>query len=126
MGIHQLLPRAILADTAVAVLIGWAARPSLAVTAGPSCGTQVETNNEGIAIRILFAKNGAVQRYEVVTSHENEEAANDFRLSLEARFGPAVVNAPPLRIVSFKKAEGGGMALPDKAIDSCGRTLSFN
>lgn len=80
---------------------------------------------QGISIRILFAKNGAVQRYEVVSAQENEEAMNDFRIALERRYGPAGVDAPPLRIVSFKQAPSGGMMMPDKAIDSCGRTLSF-
>ena len=81
-------------------------------------------NDKGIAVKILFAKNGAVQRYVVVNSEENMEELNDFRISLEARYGPAGVNAPPLRIVSFKPG-GNGMQIPDKAIDSCGRTQSF-
>ncbi len=75
-------------------------------------------------MRILFAKNGAVQRYEVVNSNENEEAVNDFRIDLEREYGPAGINAPPLHIVSFKPGSGG-MMMPDKAIDSCGRKLSF-
>jgi hypothetical protein len=35
------------------------------------------------------------------------------------------MDAPPVRIVSFKAGKSGGMMLPDKAIDSCGRTFSF-
>ena len=81
-------------------------------------------NEKGLEIKILFAKNGSVQRYQMVETQENVEAANDFRLQLESKYGPAGVNAPPLRIVSFK-AGSGGMQVPDKAVDSCGRTLSF-
>ncbi|MDP9110316.1 MAG: hypothetical protein M3M96_01600 [Candidatus Eremiobacteraeota bacterium] len=99
--------------------------PAAAVTAGPSCGMQVANSDKGISVRILFAKNGAVQRYEVVNSPENEEAVNDFRIALERQYGPAGVDAPPLRIVSFKQGTSGGMMMPDKAIDSCGRKLSF-
>ncbi len=99
--------------------------PSQAVTPGPSCGEQLLKSQTGIAIRVLFAKNGAVQRYLVVDSQENMEAVNDFRLTLERQFGPAAVNAPPLHIVSFKSGGGSGMMVPDKAKDSCDRTLSF-
>jgi hypothetical protein len=111
-----------------AVLGAWLGTraPSLAVTAGPSCGERTEKNDKGIVFRILFAKNGAVQRYEVVNSQENEEGVNDMRQDLEKVYGPAGINAPPLHISSFKPAPGGGgMMVPDKAIDSCGRTLSF-
>ncbi len=99
-------------------------RPSLAVTPGPSCGQQLVRNDKGIAIKILFAKNGTVQRYLTVDSQENIEEANDLRTSLEQRYGPAGVNAPPMHIVSFKPGSSG-MMIPDKAVDSCGRTLSF-
>ena len=100
------------------------ASPSLAVAAGPSCGEQLVKNDKGIEIKVLFAKNGSVQRYLVMDSQENMEEANDLRISLEQRYGPAGVNAPPMHIVSFKPGSGG-MMVPDKAVDSCGRTLSF-
>ena len=99
-------------------------RPSLALTPGPSCGEQLVKNDKGIAIRVLFAKNGSVQQYLVLNSQDNMEDANDMRISLEQHFGPAGVNAPPMHIVSFKPGSGG-MMIPDKAVDSCGRTLSF-
>jgi hypothetical protein len=100
------------------------AEPALAVTSGPACGEQLVKNDRGVAIKILFAKNGSVQRYLVVDSQENMEEANDMRISLEQRYGPAGVDAPPMHIVSFKPGSGG-MMVPDKAVDSCGRTLSF-
>ena len=99
-------------------------RPSLAVTQGPACGEHVEKNEQGQAIQILFAKNGSVQRYVIEDAKENMESVNDFMLQLEQKYGKAAVNAPPLRIVSFKPG-AEGMQIPDKAVDSCGRTLSF-
>ena len=92
--------------------------------AGPACGEQLVKNDNGIQIKILFAKNGTVQRYQILNDQENVEQANDMLISLEQRYGSAGVSAPPLHIVSFKKGSGG-MMLPDKAVDSCGRTLSF-
>ncbi len=100
------------------------ARPAVAVTLGPSCGEQLVKNEKGIAFKILFAKNGSVQQYLLLDSQENIEEANDMRISLEQRFGSAGVDAPPMHIVSFKPGSGG-MMIPDKAVDSCGRTLSF-
>ena len=104
---------------------GLLAAPAHAVTAGPSCGRQVAKGDGAVEIRILFAKNGAVQRYEVVSSEANTESVNNLRLALEREYGPAGVNAPPLQIVSLKKAKAGDMMLPDKAVDSCGRTSSY-
>lgn len=80
-----------------------------------------------VEIKILFAKNGAVQRYLVASGAEGDmEGVNDLRITLQKEYGPADIDAPPLRIVSFKPSPGGGgMSVPDKAIDSCGRTLSF-
>ncbi len=92
--------------------------------AGPSCGEQTVKSDSGVQVNILFAKNGAVQRYLVINSQENMESVNDLIKKLEMHFGPAGINAPPLHIVSFKPG-GGGMQIPDKAVDSCGRTLSF-
>lgn len=93
---------------------------------GPSCGEKLFTNPDGLQIRVLWAKNGAVQQYVIVDDHENPENANDMKLDLEKAYGPEGVDAPPLRIVSFKPGGSGGMMIPDKAIDSCGRTLSFH
>jgi hypothetical protein len=93
---------------------------------GPSCGEKMISSPSGISVRILFANNGWVQRYIVVSGSENPESANDTLKSLEATYGQAGVNAPPLKIVSYKPGDNsGGMLLPDKAIDSCGRTLDF-
>jgi hypothetical protein len=92
---------------------------------GPDCGEHLYTNPQGIQINVLFANNGSVQRYVVVTSHENTEAVNDMLKDLERDYGPEGVNAPPLHIVSFKPGSNGGMMIPDKAIDSCGRTQLF-
>lgn len=114
----------LVAAAAFALAFALMVQPSRAVTAGPSCGEQLVKNDKGIQIKILFANNGAVQRYLVVDSQENMEDVNDLTLDLEKHFGPAAINAPPLRIVSFKPGSGG-MQIPDKAIDSCGRKLSF-
>ena len=91
---------------------------------GPACGEKVFTNPQGMQIRVLWAKNGAVQRYVVVDSKGDPEGINDMKLDLEKSYGPEGADAPPLRIVSFKPGENG-MMIPDKAVDSCGRTLSF-
>lgn len=100
--------------------------PQAAKASGPACAIKTVTNRDGIAIRILFASNGAVQQYQVVSSQENVEGAHDMRLDLEKMYGPAGVNAPPLKIISFKSGGGGGLMLPDKAKDSCGRILNYN
>jgi hypothetical protein len=111
---------------AVLALTAHMALPARADSAlGPPCGEKVFTNPEGLQIRVLWAKNGAVQRYVIVDSHGNTEAINDMKLDLEKAYGPEGANAPPLRIVSFKTGGSGGMMIPDKAVDSCGRTLSF-
>jgi len=94
---------------------------------GPVCGQKVVTSPDGTSIRVLFANNGFVQQYIVLANADNPEAVNDARKSLESTYGPAQVNAPPLKIISYRPAPGGGgMMVPDKAIDSCGRTLDFN
>jgi hypothetical protein len=118
------------AACAALATIFWSSATASAVTAGPSCGEKTIASPDGVSIRILFAQNGAVQRYEVIAKVENEntELINDATTSLEGTYGPAGVNAPPLKILSFKPGDSssGGMMVPDKAIDSCGRTLSFN
>ena len=76
---------------------------------------------------MLFAKNGAVQSYVIVSGQQNAEAVHDFLLIAQRQYGPQGIDAPPLHILSFKPGTGGGgMMIPDKAVDSCGRTLSFN
>ena len=109
-----------------ALLVPW---PALALPAktydlGPPCGEHLYTNPQGLQINVLFAKNGSVQRYVIVTSHDNIEEVNDMRKDLENDYGPEAVNAPPLHIISFKPGPNG-MMIPDKAVDSCGRTQSF-
>jgi hypothetical protein len=110
---------------ALLALFGLLALPARAVTAGPSCGEHLYTNDQGIQIRVLWAKNGAVQKFEIVESKENPEEVNNMEKDLESTYGPEGSNAPPLKIVSFKPGGSGGMMIPDKAVDSCGRTLSF-
>ncbi len=110
---------------ALLALFGLLMLPARAATAGPACGEHLYTNDQGIQIRVLWAKNGAVQRFEIVDAKENPESVNDMEKDLEKVYGPEGSNAPPLRIVSFKPGSNGGMMVPDKAIDSCGRTLSF-
>jgi hypothetical protein len=100
---------------------------SAAGSLGPACGEKTVSSPTGVSVQILFANNGFVQRFVVVSGSDNPENANDALKSLEQTYGQAGVNAPPLRVISFKPSDGGGgMMIPDKAIDSCGRTLSFN
>ena len=109
----------------VALLRGAFVRPA-AAAAGPSCGVRVVHLAGGVVFRILFAKNGAVQQYVLLSSDRNPELVNDRKKYIERQFGPEAVNAPPLHIVAFKPAPGGGgLLIPDKAVDSCGRTLTF-
>jgi len=114
---------------AAAFAVGlFVARPHAAVadTPGPSCGQRELKNGEGVVLRVLFAKNRAVQSYVIVSGSDNEEAVHDFLIIAQEKYGPQGINAPPLHIVSFKSVHGGGgMQIPDKAVDSCGRTLSF-
>jgi hypothetical protein len=97
---------------------------SVAAPAGPSCGEQNVATGQGITVRILFARNGAVQRYVVDDPTRNQEADNDVILALQKQYGPEAQDTPPLRIVAYKHAYGGLM-IPVRGIDSCGRTLSF-
>ena len=112
-------------SAALLAVLGMGAAPLSAGAPGPSCADVLVKGDKGISVRVLFAKNGAVQRYIVVENDtHNQEDANDAILDLQKRFGPEGSSAPPLRVVSFKQGDGG-MMIPDKAIDSCGRTLSF-
>lgn len=124
-GVNLRLVTAAAAAGALLALFGPLALPARALTAGPSCGDHLYKNDQGIQIRVLWAKNGAVQRFEIVDAKENPEEVNDMEKDLEKVYGPEGTNAPPLRIVSFKAGTNGGMMVPDKAVDSCGRTLSF-
>jgi hypothetical protein len=110
----------------LAVLLAFSAPGrAAAVTNGPSCGEKALMAPSGVGFKILFANNGSVQQYIVTAKADNTEAVNDARLALEQTYGPAGINAPPLKILSFKPGDNG-MQVPDKAIDSCGRTLDFN
>jgi hypothetical protein len=125
---YPLLRWSVAAISAIFAL-GWGfATPARADTSlGPLCGERMVKSPSGVSVRVLFANNGWVQRYEVVTGSENPENANDTLKALEATYGQAGVNAPPLKVISFKPSDNsGGMQVPDKAIDSCGRTLDFN
>ncbi len=116
----------IAAIAALCVSAGLAcAAPGAAYQRGPSCGEVIVQGNGGVKFRVLFAKNGAVQQYIVLTDRQNPELVNDARIALDRIYGPAGVDAPPLRIVSFKPGSGG-MMIPDKAVDSCGRTVVFH
>lgn len=125
IGVNLRLVTSVAAAGALVALLGLLALPARAVTTGPSCGDHLYTNDLGIQIRVLWAKNGAVQKFEIVDAKENPEEVNDMEKDLEHTYGPEGTNAPPLRIVSFKSGGSGGMMIPDKAVDSCGRTISF-
>lgn len=79
----------------------------------------------GVVYRVLFAKNGAVQQYLLAQSSHNTENDHDVLKAVEARYGPEAVDAPPLQIQSFRSGPGG-MMVPDKAVDSCGRVTHFH
>ncbi len=91
--------------------------------AEPSCAELTYAKN-GVAYRVLFAKNGAVQQYALAQTAHNVEQDHDVLTELQNKYGPAGVNAPPLQIVSFRRSSGG-MMMPDKGIDSCGRVTVF-
>ncbi|HTA37558.1 MAG TPA: hypothetical protein VK760_00710 [Candidatus Acidoferrales bacterium] len=129
MGSRFPLLRWSVAAVAAIIALGWGSTaPALATAApGPACGEKTISSPSGVSVRVLFANNGWVQRYVVLAGSDNPENANDTLKSLEASYGQAGVNAPPLKVISFKPSDdSGGMQIPDKAIDSCGRTLSFN
>ncbi|MDQ2872533.1 MAG: hypothetical protein M3R35_05345 [Candidatus Eremiobacteraeota bacterium] len=91
---------------------------------GNACKDLNVRDDAGIEYRVLFAKNGAVQRFQLIKSSKNPERDHDAALRLERRFGPPEVNAPPLTIVGFRKTSTG-MLTPAKAVDSCGRITRF-
>lgn len=77
-----------------------------------------------MVFRIYFANNNAVQMYSIVRTSQNAEADHAALVQLQKRYGLAFVNAPPLRILSFRKASSK-LSVPDKAVDSCGRITRF-
>ena len=81
--------------------------------------------NLRITYRIFFANNGAVQMYSLVRSSHNQEADHAALLHLQKLYGLEFVNAPPLRITSYKK-KSGDLSVPDRAVDSCGRVTYFH
>jgi hypothetical protein len=89
-----------------------------------ACGQATYTDS-GVVYRILFAKNGAVQQYLLAQSSHNTEKDHDVLKGAEAKYGPEASNAPPLQILSFRPGTGG-MMVPDKAVDSCGRVTHFH
>jgi hypothetical protein len=89
-----------------------------------SCG-EASFASAGVVYRVVFAKNGAVQQYLLAESSHNTEKDHDVLKAAEATYGPEASNAPPLQILSFKPGNGG-MMVPDKAVDSCGRVTHFH
>jgi hypothetical protein len=125
VGVRTFLRGGVVLGTALGSIL-CAPTPAPAYSTGPACGEKLITSPAGVGFRILFANNGTVQRYEVTALADNTELVNDARIALENTYGPAGVNAPPLKIISFKPGPAPGMMVPNKAVDSCGRTLSFN
>jgi hypothetical protein len=116
-----------LATAAIAVWLLAARMPAAVAASGPPCGERLFTDDHGVKVRVLFAKNGAVQRYAVVNdAQQNAELVHDMLETLQQHYGPEAINAPPLRIVSFKPGAVKGLMVPDKAVDSCGRTQAFS
>ncbi len=98
--------------------------PALAA-GGPSCGQTTFHGPKGVVFNVLFAKNGAVQRYALIESSDNPELDHDIQRSLVREYGPEGINAPPVQILTYKPGSSGGMLVPDKAMDSCGRISHF-
>lgn len=92
--------------------------------AGQSPCSVTTFSDNGVQYRILFAKNGAVQQYVLAQSSHNLERDHDTLQKLIDKYGPAAVNAPPVKIVGFRPGSNG-MLIPDKAVDSCGRISYF-
>jgi hypothetical protein len=92
---------------------------------GAPCSALTATAQGGVIFRVLFAHNGAVQRYQLIRSSHNPEIDNGTQRRLIERYGPEAIDAPPLRILTFRPAPGGGFKIPDKAVDSCGRISHF-
>jgi hypothetical protein len=99
--------------------------PQAAAAPSDACKDLDYRDKGGVEYRILFAKNGSVQQFLLVASSHNPELDHDVRTKLEQQYGEEAVNAPPLRITSFRKGDGE-MMVPDKAVDSCGRITHFH
>jgi hypothetical protein len=119
---------------AVAALAVWAAPTGAqARTPGRSCQVLNYTmpvlspglKHEFVTYRVYFANNGAVQMYSMVHSSQNAEADHTALLSIQKRYGLEFLNAPPLRIIDYKK-KSATFAVPEKAVDSCGRITYFH
>jgi hypothetical protein len=120
---HQL--RIVVAGAVAAAALAFFALPHSRAAAQPSsCGASIYSKG-GVIYRILFARNGAVQQYILMQSAHNVEQDHDALKMLETKYGPAGINAPPLKILSFRPGSGG-MMIPDKAVDSCGRVSYFD
>ncbi|HZT13630.1 MAG TPA: hypothetical protein VFA29_12535 [Candidatus Baltobacteraceae bacterium] len=120
-------PRHVLFSLLAVVLAlesGWLLLPHRAAAQQQSCG-ETQFSSNGVTYRVVFAKNGAVQQYLLQASSHNQEHDHDALLAAEAKYGPEAINAPPVKIISFKQGDGG-MMIPDKAIDSCGRVTHFH
>lgn len=98
--------------------------PLRSLAARQSCGVSTFASN-GVVINVLLAKNGAVQQYLIAVSAHNQEHDHDALMAAERQYGPEAINAPPLRVTSFKRGDGG-MMIPGKAMDSCGRVTRFH
>lgn len=97
---------------------------AVAAPVSRACGA-LTLRREGVVYQVLFAGNGAVQEYRLLHSSHNPETDNDVRIALGRAYGPAGINAPPLRIVGYRKGPGD-LEIPDKAVDSCGRIERFH
>lgn len=116
-----------LATAALAVWFLAARMPAAVAASGAPCSERLFTDDHGVKVRVLFAKNGAVQRYVVINdAQQNAELVHTMLVSLQQHYGPEAIDAPPLQIVSFKPGSVSGMMVPDKAVDSCGRTQAFS
>ena len=122
MKLFRLLVAGLAALTAVVVVLALSHQRTSA--AQGSCG-ETSYSSMGVTYEVRFAKNGAVQQYLLAHSSHNTEKDHDVLKDLQARYGPEGVNAPPLQITSFR-AGAGGMMIPDKAVDSCGRVVHFH
>lgn len=109
---------------AAAMLLTLAVGQSQSAASGPSCGETTFASN-GVVLKVVFAKNGAVQQYLLAVSSHNQEHDHDALLAAQEKYGPEAINAPPVRVISFKPGDGG-MMIPDKAVDSCGRVTHFH
>lgn len=109
---------------ALAAVTAFLAFPHARASAQPGCAVTTYAK-DGVVYRVLFAHNGAVQQYVLTRSSHNVERDHDALKTLEAKYGPAGVDAPPVKIVSFKPGPNG-MMIPDKAVDSCGRVSFFH